>query len=217
MFSFLVLSCCPKSKRVIIEAGGMEALAMHLFSEQPKVIMHCILTMRNMSDLASGIPDGERLCQDLVNMLQYREPVIVSCATGILANLTANNEQLKLAVCKANGVPELVRLIDKVNLDNKDERDILESALYALRHLTNNHQHDEQVQQLFVIQLNGLPIINRHLNPDTPRPSLKGILQVVRNLALKNGWHAAIKKEGLPLKIIGLLEWAMKGLSVSLR
>ena len=192
----------------------MEALAMHLFSEQPKVIMHCILTMRNMSDLASGIPDGERLCQDLVQMLRYREPVIVSCATGILANLTANNEQLKLAVCKANGVPELVKLIEKVNLDNKDERDILESALYALRHLTNNHQHDEQVQQMFVCQLNGLPIIDRHLNPLTPRPSLKGILHVVRNLALKNGCHDAIKKAGLPTKIIDLLHWSMGNLSV---
>ena len=197
----------------------MEALAGHLSSDQPKIIMNCLLTMRNMSDLASGIPDGESLCQDLVNKLRYHEPVIVSCATGILANLTANNEKLKLAVCKANGVPELINLLDKVTLDNKDGKDIFESALSALKHLTNNHEGDQRVQEIFVFQLNGLSILNRHLNPNTNRPSLKGILNVIRNLLLNKGEitsgnHEAIKREMLPQKILQMLEWAMQGLSV---
>ena len=194
----------------------MEALAGHLSSDQPKIVMNCLLTMRNMSDLASGIPDGESLCQDLVNKLRHHELVIVSCATGILANLTANNETLKLAVCKANGVPELIRLIDIVPLDNKDGRDIFESALSALKHLTNNHRGDDQVQHMFVFELGGLSILNRHLKPTTNRPSLKGILNVVTNLLLKKGNHDAIKKEMLPQKILQMLEWAMQGLSVRL-
>ena len=162
---------------------------MHLASENTKIILNCMLTMRNMSDLASGIPEGEILCTELVRMLKNQEPVIISCATGILANLTANNENLKLAVCNANGVQELVRLIDVVPTDNREGRDILESSLYVLRHLTNNHRADEQVQQMLVLQLNGLPLINRYLNPNTNRPSLKAILHIVRNLAIKSGNH----------------------------
>ena len=221
MVFFIVLSCCPKSKKVIIEEGGMEALAGHLSYEDRgsgKIIMNCLLTMRNMSDLAAGKLseiDGEKLCLDLVNKLHHQELVIVSCATGILANLTANNETLKLAVCKADGVPALVALLDKVPLENKDGRDIFESALSALKHLTNNHAYACDVQRMFVFKLNGLSILNRSLTPTTNRPGLKGILNVINNLLLKNVEnHEIIKKEHLPQKILQMLEWAMQGLSV---
>jgi len=169
-----------------------------------------------MSDLAVGIPDGESLCVDLVDKLRHPELVIVSCATGILANLTANNETLKLAVCKAHGVPALVSLLDRVPLDNKDGRDIFESALSALKHLTNNHRGAEQVQHMFVFELNGLAILNRNLAPTTNRPGLKGILNVVNNLLLKNVEnHEVIKKENLPRQIMLLLEWATQGIADS--
>ena len=201
----------------------MEALAGHLSSDQPKIIMNCLLTMRNMSDLGVGIPDGESLCVDLVNKLCHPELVIVSCATGILSNLTANNETLKMAVCKANGVPALVSLLNRVPLDNRDGtknrdgRDIFESALSALKHLTNNHQGAEKVQHMFVFELNGLEILSRKLAPTTHRPGLKGILNVVNNLLMKNVEnHASIKREDFPRKIILMLEWAMQQLSVSL-
>ena len=191
----------------------MEALAGHLSSDQPRIIMNCLYTMRNMSDLASGIPDGESLCLDLVNKLRHPELGIVSCATGILANLTANNETLKLAVCKAQGVPALVTLLDTVPLADKDGREIFESALSALKHLTNNHRAAQHVQQMFVFELNGLSILNRNLTPTTNRPGLKGILNVIDNLLLKNvDNHELIKKEQFPVKIIQMLEWAMKGI-----
>ena len=163
----------------------MEALAGHLSSDQPKIIMNCLLTMRNMSDLVSGIPDGESLCLDLVNKLRHHKLVIVSCATGILANLIANNETLKLAVCRAHGVPALVTLLDTVPLETKDGRDIFESALSALKQLTNNHRGAQQVQHMFVFELNGLSILKRNLTPTTNRPGLKGILNVIDNLLLK--------------------------------
>lgn len=201
----------------------MEALAGHLSSDNPKIIMNCLLTMRNMSDLASGIPDGEGLCLELVNKLRHpelanaSELVNISCATGILANLTANNETLKLAVCNAQGVQALVNLLDRVPLENKDARDIFESALSALKHLTNNHRGAEKVQHMFVFELNGLAILNRNLNPNTNRAGLKGILNVINNLLLKNPEnHEAIKREQFPRQIMMMLNWAMKELLVSL-
>ena len=207
---------------MIIEAGGMEALAGHLASDHPKIIMNCLLTMRNMSDLASGIPDGEGLCLELVNKLRHpelanaSELVNISCATGILANLTANNEILKLAVCNAQGVQALVNLLDRLRLDNRDARDIFESALSALKHLTNNHRGAEEVQHMFVFKLNGLAILNRNLNPNTNRAGLKGILYVINNLLLKNREnHEVIKREQFPRKIITMLTWAMQELLVS--
>ena len=224
--SFSVISCCAKSKRVIIESGGMEALLGHLQSDNPKIIMNCLLTMRNMSDLASGIPDGQGLCIELVNILRNpelsnpSELVNISCATGILANLTANNETLKLAVCNAGGVPALVNLLDRVPMNDercrRDARDIFESALSALKHLTNNHRAAEKVQQMFVFELNGLAILNRNLNPNTNRGGLKGILNVIHNLLLKNPEnHEAIKREQFPRKIMMMLTWTMEQLLVS--
>merc|ERR1712223_716448 len=218
-----VISCCAKSKRVIIESGGMEALLGHLQSDNPKIIMNCLLTMRNMSDLASGIPDGQGLCIELVNILRNpelsnpSELVNISCATGILANLTANNETLKLAVCNAGGVPALVNLLDRVPMNDercrRDARDIFESALSALKHLTNNHRAAEKVQQMFVFELNGLAILNRDLNPNTNRGGLKAILNVIHNLLLKNPEnHEAIKREQFPRKIMMMLTWTMEQL-----
>lgn len=207
---------------MIIEAGGMEALAGHLASDHPKIIMNCLLTMRNMSDLASGIPDGEGLCLELVNKLRHpelanaSELVNISCVTGILANLTANNEILKLAVCNAQGVQALVNLLDRLRLDNRDARDIFESALSALKHLTNNHRGAEEVQHMFVFKLNGLEILKRNLNPNTNRTGLKGILYVINNLLLKNREnHEVIKREQFPGIIMKMLTWAMQEYIVS--
>ena len=36
-----VLSVCPQNKQAIIQAGGMEALAKHLRSDQSKITYNC--------------------------------------------------------------------------------------------------------------------------------------------------------------------------------
>ena len=62
MFSFSVLSVCPQNKPAIIQAGGLEALARHLRSEQSKITYHCSWTMRNLSDMAANIENpGENI------------------------------------------------------------------------------------------------------------------------------------------------------------
>jgi len=79
-----------------------------------------------------------------------------------------------------------------------------------LKHLTNNHRGAEKVQHMFVFELNGLAILNRNLNPNTNRAGLKGILNVINNLLLKNPEnHEAIKREQFPRQIMMMLRWAM--------
>ena len=210
---FVVLSCCPKSKRAMFEAGGMHVLGGHMSCDQPRIILNCMLTMRNMSDLASGIQDGENLCIQLVQKLSHPDLVIVSCAAGILANLTANNERLKLVVCEADGVTSLVHLLGSVPLEHKDGRDTFESTLSVLKHLTNNHQGAEQVQRIFVFNLDGLAILDRRLLPSTNRPGLKGILQIVSNLCSRNpDNHEFIQRHAIPDKILRILEWSLSSL-----
>ena len=140
-----------------------------------------------------------------------------------IEDLRMNNETLKLAVCNAQGVQALVNLLHRVPLENKDARDIFESALSALKHLTNNHRGAEKVQHMFVFELNGLGILNEKLNPNTNRAGLKGILNVINNLLLKNPEnHEAINREQIPGQlpiprlIMMMLRWAMDQLLVSL-
>ena len=45
-------------------------------------------TMRNLSDVATGIVDAGPLAVELVNLLRHSEEPVVICAAGILSNLT---------------------------------------------------------------------------------------------------------------------------------
>ena len=60
--------------------------------------------------------------------------------------LSVNNDRLKLAVCEARGIQELLRVVDAVGHattggpGGKSKHELLEPAVCALRHLTNNHK-----------------------------------------------------------------------------
>lgn len=67
---------------------------------------------------------------------------IVTCAAGILSNLTCNNQRNKVTVCQVGGVDALVRTI--INAGEREE--ITEPAVCALRHLTSRHVESEMAQ-----------------------------------------------------------------------
>ena len=67
---------------------------------------------------------------------------MVTCAAGILSNLTCNNQRNKVTVCQYGGVDALVRTICTAG----EREEITEPAVCALRHLTSRHVESEMAQ-----------------------------------------------------------------------
>ena len=70
----------------------------------------------------------EGLLQMLVQLLASNDINIVTCAAGILSNLTCNNMSNKVTVCQVGGIEALVRTI----LQAGDREDITEPAVRRL-------------------------------------------------------------------------------------
>lgn len=97
-----VLSVCPKSKPAILEAGGMMALASHLHHQSQRLVHNCLWTLRNLSDAATYIDNQDDLLRSLVQLLTSNDVNMVTCAAGILSNLTCNNQNNKLNVFRVS-------------------------------------------------------------------------------------------------------------------
>ena len=67
--------------------------------------------------------------QGLVQLLGSNDVNIVTCAAGILSNLTCNNQKNKVVVCQVGGIEALVRTIIAAG----DREEITEPAVCALR------------------------------------------------------------------------------------
>eukprot|EP00064_Thunnus_orientalis_P012001 superscaffoldBa00001792_g12034 len=91
-----VLSVCPSNKPAIVEAGGMQALGQHLTGSSQRLIQNCLWTLRNLSDAATKQEGLDGLLQILVTQLGSDDVNMLTCATGILSNLTCNNSRNKL-------------------------------------------------------------------------------------------------------------------------
>ena len=61
----------------------------------------------------------------LVQLLSSNDINIVTCAAGIMSNLTCNNQRNKVTVCQVGGIEALVRTI----LQAGDREDITEPAV----------------------------------------------------------------------------------------
>lgn len=94
----VVLSVCPSNKPAIVEAGGMQALAMHLANPSQRLVQNCLWTLRNLSDAGTKVDGLDNLLQSLVLVLGSTDVNVVTCAAGILSNLTCNNQRNK--VCR---------------------------------------------------------------------------------------------------------------------
>lgn len=102
----------------------MQALGQHLTGSSQRLIQNCLWTLRNLSDAATkqvptyslvlvlvlvqryhslmgSLQDGlDGLLQILVAQLGSDEVNMLTCATGILSNLTCNNYKNKMMVCQ---------------------------------------------------------------------------------------------------------------------
>ena len=71
----------------------------------------------------------EGLLQMLVQLLSSNDINVVTCAAGILSNLTCNNLRNKMTVCQVGGIEALVRTI----LQAGDREDITEPAVSTVK------------------------------------------------------------------------------------
>lgn len=195
-----VLSVCSSNKPAIVEAGGMQALAMHLGHPSQRLVQNCLWTLRNLSDAGTKIENMDNLMQGLVQLLNSTDVNIVTCAAGILSNLTCNNQKNKLTVCNVGGIEALVRTIVAAG----DREEITEPSVCALRHLTSRHQECELAQN--AVRLNGgLPTIVRLMHPPSRWPLVKAVIGLIRNLALCPANHAPLRENGSIPRLVHLL------------
>lgn len=195
-----VLSVCPSNKPAIVEAGGMQALAMHLGNPSQRFVQNCLWTLRNLSDAGTKVDGLEGLLQSLVQVLGSSDVNVVTCAAGILSNLTCNNQRNKVTVCQVGGVDALVRTI----INAADREEITEPAICALRHLTSRHSEAEMAQNS--VRLNyGIQVIVKLLQPSSRWPLAKAVIGLIRNLALCPANHGPLRDNGVIHHLIRLL------------
>jgi len=201
-----VLSVCQSNKPAIVEAGGMQSLAAHLANQSGRLVQNCLWTLRNLSDSANKVgPHGQQdgfdsLLHMLVGLLTQADMNIVSCATGILSNLTCNNQRNKIITCQAGGIEALVRTI----LQAGEREDITEPAVCALRHLTSRHPEAEAAQNAVRLHY-GLPVLVKLLHPPSRWPLIKAVVGLIRNLALCQANHGPLREHGALPRIVQLL------------
>ncbi|KAA0202151.1 hypothetical protein HAZT_HAZT009802 [Hyalella azteca] len=195
-----VLSVCSSNKPALVEAGGMQALAMHLNHQSHRLLQNCLWTLRNLSDAGTKVDNLDNLLQSLVQLLRSNDINVVTCAAGILSNLTCNNQRNKITVCQVGGIEALVSTI--YNAGEREE--ITEPAVCALRHLTARHPESD-VGQNTVRQKNGLPVIVNLLHPPSRWPLVKAVIGLIRNLALCAANHAPLREAGAIPRLVQLL------------
>lgn len=139
----------------------------------------------------------------MVGLLSTNDINIVTCAAGILSNLTCNNQANKTIVCQVGGIEALVRTI--INANNHEE--ITEPAICALRHLTSRHAESEMAQNAVRLHY-GLPVIVNLLNHPSRWPLIKAVIGLIRNLALCTANHAPLRESNVIPRLVQLLNKA---------
>nr|XP_019960490.1 PREDICTED: junction plakoglobin-like [Paralichthys olivaceus] len=195
-----VLSVCPSNKPAIVEAGGMQALGKHLTGSSQRLMQNCLWTLRNLSDAATKQEGMDSLLQVLVSLLSSDDINMLTCATGILSNLTCNNAHNKTLVTQSNGVEALIHAILRAG----EKEDVTEPAVCALRHLTSRHQHAEMAQNA-VRNHYGIPAIVKLLNQPYYWPVIKAAVGLIRNLALCPENQAPLRDAGAIPSLVNLL------------
>ncbi|XP_076146831.1 junction plakoglobin a-like isoform X1 [Alosa pseudoharengus] len=195
-----VLSVCPSNKPAIVDAGGMQALGKHLTGSSQRLMQNCLWTLRNLSDAATKQEGLDSLLMDLVGLLSSDDMHMLTCATGVLSNLTCNNGRNKSLVVQGNGVEALIHAI----LRASEKEDVVEPAVCALRHLTSRHP-DAELAQNAVRQHYGIPAIVKLLAQPFYWPIIKAAVGLVRNLGLCPANQAPLRDAGAIQRLINLL------------
>jgi len=74
----------------------MQVLGAHLRSSSQRLCMNALWTLRNLSDSATKEENLEELIDSLCQLLGSPDVNVITCCTGILSNLTCNNQRNKV-------------------------------------------------------------------------------------------------------------------------
>ena len=74
---FLVLSVCSSNKPAIVDAGGMQALAIHLGHASQRLVQNCLWTLRNLSDAGTKLENMETLMQVIYRCLMMEQNILI--------------------------------------------------------------------------------------------------------------------------------------------
>uniref|UniRef100_A0A3B3ZFR1 Uncharacterized protein n=1 Tax=Periophthalmus magnuspinnatus TaxID=409849 RepID=A0A3B3ZFR1_9GOBI len=202
-----VLSVCPSNKPAIVEAGGMQALGQHLTGSSHRLIQNCLWTLRNLSDAATKqvcvllpLEGLDGLLQILVTQLGSDDVNMLTCATGILSNLTCNNARNKTLVTQFGGVEALIHAVLRAG----QKEDVAEPAVCALRHLTSRHPEAELAQNAVRLHY-GIPCVVKLLGQPHYWPVVKATVGLIRNLALCPTNQAPLREAGAIPRLVNLL------------
>ena len=73
-------------------------------SDSQRLVQNCLWTLRNLSDAATKVDGIESLLESLVRLLVSNDDNVVTCAAGILSNMTCNNQLNKSYVCQVSKI-----------------------------------------------------------------------------------------------------------------
>lgn len=123
----------------------------------------------------------DSLLHILVTQLGSDDVNILTCATGILSNLTCNNARNKSLVVQRGGVEALINALLRTTV-NQDEaelaicaavnQDVAEPAVCALRHLTGRHPLAQTAQNEVRVHY-GVPVVIKLLGQQHYWPVVK--------------------------------------------
>ncbi|XP_062388449.1 junction plakoglobin [Sardina pilchardus] len=195
-----VLSVCPSNKPAIVDAGGMQALGQHLTGSSQRLVQNSLWTLRNLSDAATKQEGLDGLLQILVSQLGSDDVNMLTCATGILSNLTCNNARNKALVTQCGGVEALIHAVLRAG----EKEDVAEPAVCALRHLTSRHPDAELAQNAVRLHY-GVPAIVKLLGQPHYWPIVKATVGLIRNLALCPANQAPLREAGAIPRLVNLL------------
>ncbi|NP_001292175.1 uncharacterized protein LOC100638733 [Amphimedon queenslandica] len=194
------LSVCSSNKPEIVQAGGMQVLSLHLGHRSNRLVQNILFTLRNLSDAATKQDNLEELLLQLVSFLSSNDVHYLTCAAGVLSNLTCNNAKNKTMVCQLRGIEALLRTIE----NNTDKGEVIERCVCTLRHITSRHLAAEMAQNA-IRELNGIPMLMNLLQPQTRYPLIKALIGLFRNLSLCSDNHTVLREQGCIPKLWQLL------------
>jgi len=195
-----VLSVCSSNKTAIVDAGGLQALALHLSHPSTRLVQNCLWTLRNLSDAGTKLDNLDQLMSGLVEIVRSTDVNIVTCAAGILSNLTCNNLRNKVVVCQMGGIEALIDTITAAG----DREEITEPSICALRHLTSRHPESEVAQNAVRLR-EGITCVAQLLHPPSRWPLVKAVIGLIRNLALCSANLAPLRESQTIPRLVHLL------------
>ncbi|CBY34214.1 unnamed protein product, partial [Oikopleura dioica] len=144
-----VLSVCKLNKSKIVECGGITAIGFVITncmsdpSVMKKVLLHALLTLRNLSDEANRQPkqaDNNSILDAMAKIIGSSvDEGIKAMAVGILYNLVCNNCINKAyLVYNTNSIDLFLHIIASAKEVSGKCSDLLELSTSTLKILTNN-------------------------------------------------------------------------------